>query len=164
MTPTVRDLLGIGLSVIPVRPQLKTPILPWKVYQERYPTSEEIDKWSKRYGSCNWAVVTGTLSGVVVFDLDPGFEPERFDRYITTSGLLSPTWVTRTPRGYHIWFRHPRTRVIGNRAHIFPGVDIRGDGGYVIVPPSILDAGRPYSWVASPLDTPLLDLPGDLGI
>jgi Bifunctional DNA primase/polymerase, N-terminal len=50
--------------------------------------------------------------------------------------------------GIHIFFRYPRETDIRNSAGLLgPGLDVRGEGGYVVVPPSRTQG--PYRWVAS---------------
>lgn len=53
--------------------------------------------------------------------------------------------------GRHLYFRHPGGDFVnraGIRPGIRPGIDLRGDGGYVVAPPSIHPSGRPYLWRA----------------
>lgn len=47
--------------------------------------------------------------------------------------------------GRHILFKHP-DRHIGNKIGILPGIDIKGDGGYIVVSPSLHKSGRVYKW------------------
>ncbi len=61
--------------------------------------------------------------------------------------------------GWQQFFRHPGNVHIGNRAGLKPGLDVRGDGGYVIVPPSVHASGRRYEWKTAPSDLPLAPLP-----
>lgn len=64
---------------------------------------------------------------------------------------LATTWLSHTARGYHEFFRHPG-RPIQNRAGLRPGLDVRADGGYVIVPPSLHASGARYEWKTAPGD------------
>jgi hypothetical protein len=54
---------------------------------------------------------------------------------------------------------------MGNRVAILPGVDLRGDGGCVVAPPSVHPSGRPYAWVTgrAPGDVALAPLPLHFG-
>ena len=59
---------------------------------------------------------------------------------------LPETVESITPRGRHIFFRCENGGVRNSAGAIAPGLDIRGDGGYVVLPPSIHPSGRPYVW------------------
>ena len=143
-----------GLSVIPVpRPcsgapaqgpgDGKTPIIPWKPYQDRRPTEDEIRTWFQH--EQNIAIVTGRVSGVVVVDAD---SPEA-RRWITRHLHYTP-WQTKTARGFHLFYRHPGGHV-SNRAHVETSkgrlaLDARGDGGYVVAPGSVHATGATYEF------------------
>src|SRR5215211_5246371 len=77
-------------------------------------------------------------SGFVVLDVDG----EKGDTRLLDRGLHTPATVTvKTPRGYHYWLSYP-SGGIGSYTDIFggnSGIDIRGDGGYVVVPGSVLE-------------------------
>jgi hypothetical protein len=78
---------------------------------------------------------TGAESGLVVVDIDikGGKDGRQWPRY----GDLPATRRVQTQSGgYHIYFKHPGGRLLNSAGTLFPGVDIRGDGGYVITPPS----------------------------
>jgi hypothetical protein len=64
------------------------------------------------------------------------------DRY----GTLPETVASITPRGSHLFFKSENGAVRNSAGAIAPGLDIRGDGGYVVLPPSIHPSGRPYVW------------------
>jgi hypothetical protein len=57
-------------------------------------------------------------------------------------------------RSMHWYYRLPQGVVVGNTAsRLAPGIDTRGERGYVICPPSIhRDTGQPYQWIVSPGD------------
>src|SRR6266851_4582333 len=87
------------------------------------------------------AIRTGTASGLCVVDIDPrnGGQPDR--------ALMTPTATVATGGGgWHLYYRHPGTPTVSalpDRA----GVDIKGNGGYVVAPPSIHPrTGHPYRW------------------
>lgn len=148
--PTVNDVVSLtkcGFNVIPILPKSKTPALDsWKDLQERLVTDEEIQDWWGRYPELNVAVVTGSISGVVVVDVD---DPQAL-------AGLPPTRMVSTPNGgYHLYYKHPGGRV-RNGVKVKPGIDIRGDGGYVVAPPSELENGH-YTWIDA--SAPLAEFP-----
>ena len=67
-------------------------------------------------------------------------------------GALPETVESITPRGRHIFFRCENGDVRNSAGAIAPGLDIRGDGGYVVLPPSIHPSGRPYVWSVDSAD------------
>jgi hypothetical protein len=61
---------------------------------------------------------------------------------------LPPTLTVKRGRGCHFYFRYPEDALIRNSAgKLGPGLDIRGDGGYVLVPPSVHPSGADYQWM-----------------
>ena len=108
-----------------------------------------IDGWWHRWPSANVAIRTGAVSGVAVLDVDPGHGgDESLDTLLHDHGPLPPGAVVRTGSGgRHFYFAHPGG-VIRNDAgrRLGPGLDIRGDGGYVIAPPSTHTSGASYRW------------------
>lgn len=154
-------LRNLGLAVIPLHsPDLptapagdkkhsigKTPLVRWQEYQERLPSVQEICEWGRRWPDANLGVVTGLISGVIVLDSD-GHEGANT---LEDLGPIPRTWRDTTGRGEHLWFKHPGG-VIRNFTRRLPGLDLRADGGYVVVPPSRHRTGRPYRWVVAPED------------
>lgn len=139
------DLLERGYTVIPVRAGEKKPAVKWKKYQEVPPEAEDIDRWWGQWPDASIGIITGEVSGVVVVDID---SPEA-QAYCEEIGLHSPI-QSRTRRGRHMWFAHPRNgeifgpRVGNNPSKDWPsvpGLDFRGDGSYVLVAPS-----NGYEW------------------
>jgi hypothetical protein len=73
---------------------------------------------------------------------------------------LSAAPRSRTGKGWQLFFRHPGV-TIPNRAGIIPGLDVRGDGGYVVAPPSVHPNGKQYRWEV-PINGELPALPLEL--
>jgi len=92
-----------------------------------------IKKYWEKYPDANIGCATGTISGIVVLDLDikHGRTPKEFQ--------IPPTVSVRTGGGgYHFIFKHPGSYIKSTNGQLFgPGVDIKGDGGYIIFSPII---------------------------
>jgi len=121
-----------------------------------------IEGWFKN-SSVNLGIVTGKVSGVVALDIDPRHEGDiSLAALERTHGPIANTWRFLTGgQGEHLLFRHPGG-VVQNRAQsIGRGIDVRGDGGYIVAPPSIHITGRRYAISVDhhPDDTPLADVP-----
>jgi len=106
-------------------------------------------------------IATGKASGFFVLDIDvkknAGGE-ESLAELEKEHGVLPLTVATRScTGGRHLYFRYPEGG-IGSRTGIRPGLDIRGDGGYIIAPPSVVD-GKSYEWIHPPDTTPFADAP-----
>lgn len=118
--------------------------------------SAQIRRWWRARPNANIGIATGALSGLVVVDIDSQRTPRALRDLIGKTRTLS----SRTQSGgTHLLFRHPG-REIRNRTGLLPNVDLRGDGGYIVAPPSVVN-GRSYSWrtpqsVLQPLPTDLL--------
>lgn len=143
------DYLRRGWSVIPVRPRSKRPIIAWQSYQEHPPSADLVRHWYERWPDANVAVVTGAVSGLVVVDVDPahggGASLQRLQK---DHGVLPTTLEAITGGGgRHLYFAHPGSTV-HNRVDLARGIDIRGDGGLVVAPPSIHPSGQLYRWAA----------------
>lgn len=151
-------LLERGWPILPVAPGQKRPRIEWREYQTRLPTEAEVFEWWRGRPQTQIAMATGGLGGVVVVDCDNDVALEAARRL----GLTSPIAV-RTRHGMHFYHRHPGAGVrvscaVGaNSRHsrAWPsvrGLDLRGDGGQVLVPPS---AG--YEWAVTPGHDPFDD-------
>ena len=107
-----------------------------------------IRAWWRRWPDANIGLVTGAASGLVVLDVDP-----RHGGHITLEDLqgrfgeLPDTVEAETGGlGRHFFFRHPGTRIPNSAGQLGPGLDVRGDGGYIVAPPSLHESGRRYTW------------------
>lgn len=93
------------------------------------------------------ALRTGAPSGVVVLDVDPGNGGDVAD-LIRRYDIPPTAWVRTGSGGYHLYLAHPGGYLPCSQSRIAPGVDVRGDGGYSVLPPSVHHrTGRQYMWV-----------------
>jgi hypothetical protein len=124
----------------------------------------QIRRWWARWPQANVAIRTGEISGLVVLDVDPDHRGDAsLAGLVSRYGDLPPGRTIRTGSGgRHLYFAHPG-RPVGNDTgrRLGHGLDVRGDGGYVIAPPSRHVSGTRYSVAAGGI--PLPDLPDWLG-
>jgi hypothetical protein len=141
--------LSYGLSVIPLKPGEKVPIVKWEKYQEEQPSIDEVKKWFKVTNN-NIAIICGRVSGnLVVIDFDDAEVYEKFMKEIESDAelkaIIESTWLVKTGKGYHIYLRVDSDKIIkiGKMAK----VDIKGEGGYVVAPPSLHPNGKRYEFI-----------------
>jgi hypothetical protein len=154
------DYGRLGWSVIPIEARGKRPLIPWQVYQSRHPDPPEVANWFGRWPDANIAIVTGVVSHLAVLDLDPRHGADiSLASLEQAHGPIGDTVEAETGGGgRHLYFAHPG-EILHNRVGLAPGIDLRGDGGYVVAPPSIHASGVPYRWVRSPEVCPLAPFP-----
>ena len=99
---------------------------------------EQVGRWWAEHPLANIGFPPGQ-AGIVVLDLDG---QEGADEAALLGLLAEPTLVVTTGRGRHLYFRHPGG-TIGNR-RLAPGIDVRADRGYVVLPPSVHPTGAIY--------------------
>jgi hypothetical protein len=134
-----------GMPVFALAPRGKKPAIARGFYSAT--TNPETIKRLWRIADRNIGIPTGSRSGFWVLDIDPGGEDE-IGGLEADHGPLPATRTVITPRGgRHMWFRYTGP-VPSTAGRIAPHVDTRGDGGYVVVPPSV--TARAYSWSDDP--------------
>lgn len=166
----------LGWRLVPLSVKDKKALIPWADLV-KHPTAPEIlDDWftngvvtaggSSVVHTFNLGIATGAGSGLVVLDCDSA---EVYDIAQRELGWRSCVTV-KTRKGWHMYFKHPGGRVqnfVGGSIVARPGVptrwpalnglDLRGDGGYVVAPPSFIwregegYIGR-YEWVECDID------------
>lgn len=132
------------------------PLFAWKQYQTQRATEQEIRDWWKKCPDANIGIVTGSISGLAVVDLDS----EDALKFVEANGGIDTPFV-KTGKGYHAYFKfQDGIRNFQKKANL-PDIDLRGEGGYVVAPPSIHESGHAYKWINSKGlgDLPLADLP-----
>ena len=143
-----------GLAVFPLVERGKRPITQ-NGCKDATTDAAQVKAWWQQWPNANIGIATGKASsGITVIDLDID-EDKGIDGYHTLddwqreNGRFPDTWMSITGRGgYHLYYKDTVER--RNRAGIIDGVDVRGDGGYVVAPPSIHSNGNRYEWEYSP--------------
>ena len=124
-----------------------------------------IKAWWKKWPDASIGVATGTASNLIVIDEDLDEDKglngyEEVSAWERVHGALPNTVQCITGRGgYHLYFQYTRDD-IKNRAGILEGVDVRGEGGYVIAPPSMHPNGTEYQWEDAPDEIALAPVDG----
>lgn len=132
-------LATAGVPVFPCVPLQKNPLTDHGFHDASTDTSV-VTEWWRQWPHANVAMPTGFASGIDVVDIDVHSSGSGFDalHQARSAGLLgTPAWVVSTPSGgMHACFL--RTGPVEQRSWQAPGrhVDFRGDGGYVVLPPS----------------------------
>ena len=106
---------------------------------------KQIKAWWKHWPNANIGIATGRISGVVVIDIDGPDGEKSLKKLQRQCEKLPKTLRAQTGKGAHLFFRSGGHEY-KNRTAIYPGIDIRGDGGYVVAPPSAHIAGKRYRW------------------
>jgi len=157
-----RLYLEKGLNVIPINIGEKTPRVRWKKYMDQRVSEEQIEKWFMKNDK-NIAIICGAISGnLVVIDFD---NQELYDKFIEKlnngypdiKDIILSTWIVRTGKGYHIYLRIGDVSSEDFKAKFrttkLGGIDIKGEGGYVLAPPSIHPSGRYYEFILGRAET-----------
>ena len=151
-----------GWAVFPVSPKSKKPLTPHGCKDAKKAVGS-IRAWWDRWPDASVGVATGSASNLIVIDEDLD-EDKGIDGYHSVMAWerdhkpLPETVRALTGRGgAHMYFHYTGTD-IGNRAGILEGVDVRGEGGYVIAPPSMHPNGTEYQWEYPPDEIPLAEL------
>jgi hypothetical protein len=136
-----------GMAVFPCRCRDKIPATAHGL-KDATTDLEQIRAWWDLDPNFNVAIATGAISKIFVVDVD-GPDAERELRRLE----LPATVEAITARGRHLYFKHPNAPVRNTAGKIAPGVDTRGDGGYVLAPPSIHPSGALYRWAPNGIRT-----------
>ena len=124
----------------------------------------QIEKWWGRFPASSIGIVTGEPSGLVALDIDRdkgGFDS--LAQLINKIGAIPDTLTQKTGGGgLHYFFSVPTVTIRSSVGRLGSGIDIRGEGGYVVVPPSAHISGQSYMWLSDPLTTPLATFPDPL--
>lgn len=128
---------ALGWVVLPAKVGVKYPMVDWKRYQNMRPTDEEYKGWfiGREVNVC---LVTGKLSGVMVIDLDTYKKT-----YAGRGTITSPVSSTTARGGTHLFFKY--NDLYGRNKVSVGGIDIRGEGGIIVLPPSTVN-GVSYKW------------------
>src|SRR5207244_5337053 len=146
-----------GWAVFPCEPRGKKPLTEHGL-KDASSDGEKIRAWWTRWPAANIGHPTGQR---IVLDVDGAEGEQALAALEKQHAPLPATAAARTGKGRHLFFL-PNGKTIRNSAGTLgPGLDIRGEGGYVILPPSVHESGVSYHWLIKAKPAPL---PGWLAV
>lgn len=116
---------------------------------------DQIAAWWMEWPDANVGIVLGRVSGLVVIDVDE--RAGGLTALADLAGLIPETLSARTGAGMHWYFRTPEYPV--RTRQLAPGIELRGEGSYVVAPPSRHASGQHYTWLSTAV---LAELPQEL--
>jgi hypothetical protein len=150
-----------GFQVFPCEPDGKAPATS-NGCKDASDDKDVVASWFTSLPDSNIGIATGEPSGFIAIDIDPGTDRDAFlnaCELIGMSDLGEPgTLTVDTPSGGQHWYFKWPGFAVRNQVNIVPGVDIRGDGGYVIGPGSSI--GKKHYGLG--LDSEIAELPAAL--
>ena len=142
----IKEYIDYGWSILPVRPDEKRPYMSnWLQYTKIKASYEMVDSWFHNLAGAGVGAVTGRISNMVVLDVEESCP-------IPIEELLRkyPTQMVAKSGGggYHLYYTYPQNQSrVANRVRIFEGADLRADGGFIVLPPTMHPSGNRYEWV-----------------
>lgn len=153
------DYAGRGWRVVPITPTKKHPLI--RRWTEKASTEPRtITNWWRRWPAAGVGIATGRASGLFVLDVDLP-EGDLSLAALSVGDITPPhTPISATGGGgQHLLFAWPEPCNVGTSAgKLGKGLDVRGDGGCIVAPPTIHESGRAYRWLIGP-EVPLADAP-----
>ena len=142
---TALSLASRGLRIFPCRPRDKRPAV-FEGVKRATTDQNTIAGWWGANPEFNIGLACGAQSRVFVVDVDGVDAEAELAKLEQQHDALPPTAESLTARGRHLYFAWPDRPVRNSASKIAPGIDVRGDGGYVPVPPSVHPSGKAYCW------------------
>lgn len=138
-----------GIPVFPLQPCDKRPMPGTRGFKDATTDPATVRRWWKATPQANIGAPTGVVFDVVDLDGPQGAASFFGDpaAFAEVDPLIIGKVSTPRPGGLHLYIS-PQGN--GNKAGMHPGVDYRGKGGYVVLPPSVTDThgpGRRYTWL-----------------
>lgn len=151
---TLLSYVDRGWNIFPIEPNGKRPVitssgvddegatfdvrLKWNTFQYNKISKQQIMEWHTKWPESNWAVVCGQISGIVVVDVDGPEGIASLEKHHPEMASIQ-TFIQKTPHGHHLFFKHPGADVTVKSFPILDKVDVKADGGYVVIHPSKID-------------------------
>ena len=143
--------------VFPVKANSKIPLTS-NGFKDATTDLSQLEEWAEKFPDANIGIPTGGTSGFIVIDLDckNGVDGiKEFASLCVNLGVVLPeTYRVKTPSaGEHIYLKSKYSGLIRNSAGVLaPGVDVRGEGGYVVAPGSMID-GKKYEVIEGRIES-----------
>jgi len=142
-----------GYSIIPIQESgedAKKPYIKWAKYQDELPTEDEVKTWWGKWPNAMIGIITGKSAKISVIDIDSyKLSNNQFEDYMREFAgfpkeIMTPIAVTPNG-GFHFYFQYDEQ--IPQGQDIYPNVDGRNQGGYIIAPPSSANGHGKYAWL-----------------
>src|ERR1700758_4094114 len=133
MLQTALKLAARGLHIFPCAPMRKIPATA-RGCKDATTDTVAIQTWWQENPRYNLGIATGAISGIFVVDIDGDGDDDgevELRKLTDQHGALPPTVEVITARGRHLYFKHPAVLVRNSAGKVAPGIDVRGDGGFV---------------------------------
>ncbi len=133
-------------SVFPIKSGDKIPLIREVVpYRSRLPSEEEIIDWWTQWPNANIGLITGKLSNVSVLDVDRE-DHDDLTSPLAEHGDLPSTLISKTGSGgkHYIYAYSPFADGIKD---LRPNINVKSEGGYIVLPPSLHKSGNRYEWL-----------------
>jgi len=144
-----------GWHALPLQPGGKAPLTRRGV-KDATADLAIVDEWWRRWPQAN--IGLALPRGLIVVDIDSQDALARLDAL----GISLPSTVRATTgKGRHLWYRVGR-RIVRNRIGLWPEVDVKAPGGYVVAPPSVHASGATYRWIVPLERHSIAEVPRDL--
>jgi hypothetical protein len=144
MLEAALDLAALGFAVFPCLPQSKEPATKRGFY-DATTNPATIRRWFGSPAQYNVAIRTGLASAVWILDVDGPEGATSLRALQDEHDALPATRQAKTARGLHLWWRTD-SPVQCSAGRVAPHIDVRGDNGYVVTPPSVHPTGHIYRW------------------
>jgi hypothetical protein len=157
----VLQMAELGFCLFPVKKWDKRPLISdWP--RKATCDVETLSVWRHEFPECNWGLATGQASGVFVLDVDGEEGAAAISELVRLHcDDWTNTLTAKTARGKHLYFRWSADTPIRNSASkLACGLDVRGEGGYVLVPPSVHPSGAVYCWAGPGAEAQIMSAPG----
>jgi putative DNA primase/helicase len=145
MRSKLLNLLDAGFSVLPLAPRSKRPSVRHGVHDATNQPKSIFTHFENNRDD-NVGIATGRRSNLIVLDVDGPMGRRSLRNLERRYGKLPSTVTVKTPNGTHLYFRPRGKRIRNSAGKIAPGIDVRGDDGYIVAPGSINSSGQRYEF------------------
>ena len=135
----------MNIKTFPVKKQGKSPLCQ-NGFKSATTELSVLQTWNKQFPDCNIGIPTGAINNIFVVDIDGEIGAKSLATLEEKYGKLNAPTVL-TGKGKHLYFKMPENiEIKSSVSKLDDHIDIRGNGGYVVAPPSIHENGNQYTW------------------
>ena len=156
-----RKYAALGWATFPLAIGKKVPMAGSNGHKSASTDGRIVGRRAADYPSANIGIATGRASGLIVIDIDPRNGGDQTVERLARRGRSFPDTIEAITcrNGRHLYYAYDASVQLGKRS-LGAGIDGKGDGGYVVAPPSVWsENGRRYRWLRAPGTATLVSLP-----